>query len=431
MTLAMKAPARILPGPMAGELMKRPLPEPLRLALDLVGVTLIALFLAGFVERNVTHQGDLKTYQLAARAALDGLDPYEPGTLSTMAGRRVFPFVYPPVALLPFMAAASLPPKAVAVWWMWLKIGLLVVLVFAWAKWFVRDASLLALGLVAAFGWNSSAQWDLGAGNVAIIECCLLWAGFGCYVAGRRGWFALLVITAACFKITPAVFLLLLLVPTSSAGRSPARFAAASVALALVVLGPTLVGPAAHFTRFWSHVPDATGYGDANPSALGFATVLAGWIGAKGAVAWQVATAVWVAYAAALITCSVPVLKSAHGLRDARRWVMIAVFMYVLLQPRPMAYGFVLLAPAPFFFAPKPFASHVGRLVLSMVLAAQGLWRLTQNRTGSPLVTYAPFLLSLCVWLLIVNEQSTSAAASRGSNVEELAAPREPAEKAA
>jgi uncharacterized membrane protein len=49
-------------------------------------------------------------------------------------------------------------------------------------------------------------------------------------------------------------------------------------------------------------------------------------------------------------------------------------------------------------------------LVLALVLAAQGLWRFTLNRSDSFLVTYAPFLFTLCIWLLVVNEHSGSRA---------------------
>jgi hypothetical protein len=250
------------------------LPGPVRLALDVIGTVLIALFLMGFVERNVTHQGDLKTYLLAARAALKGLDPYAAENLSTLAGRRVFPFVYPPACLLPWIAVAGLPAKTVAASWMWGKIALLGLLVVAWARWLSSSTLLLPLALVAVFGWNSSSQWDLAAGNVAILECGLIWAALGCYAAGRRMSFALLIVAAACLKIFPAVFLLLLLVPTDGAKASAQQFAGALALFALVVFGPTLIGPAAHYHRFWSHVPDATGYGDSNPSALGFAMLL-------------------------------------------------------------------------------------------------------------------------------------------------------------
>jgi Glycosyltransferase family 87 len=414
-----------------GSVLHRQLAGRVGVALDIIGVGLIALFLAGFVERNLIHQSDLKTYQLAAAAVLNGLDPYAPENLASLAGRRVFPFVYPPGALALFVAAASVPAKTFAAWWMWGKVAVLGVLVVAWSKWFSRNATMLSMALVATFGWNSSAQWDLAAGNVAILECGLVWAAFACYVAGGRMRFALLMIAAACFKLAPAALLLLLLVPTSNAPASPKQFAIALSILVLVILGPTLFGPAAHYQRFWAHVPDATGYGVTNPSALGFAALAVQWAGLRGTVAEHAASAVWIAYVAGLIACSAPLLRYAHRCRDPRRWVMTAVFLYVLLLPRPMAYGFLVLAPAPLFFSPKPFDSAPGRLFLGLVLAAQGLWRMTSNGSDSPLVTYAPFLLSLCVWLLILNEHLVATRSAHNDGRERKGVPPVPVESAA
>jgi hypothetical protein len=96
-----------------------------------------------------------------------------------------------------------------------------------------------------------------------------------------------------------------------------------------------------------------------------------------------------------------------------------------------MAYGFVILTPAPFFFSPKPFRGAVGQLILASVLSAQGLWRLTFVATSSPLVTYAPFLLSLCTWGLILNDHSKSTTRARaGASTPDVARSEEAAKVA-
>ena len=388
----------------------RPVPSRLGHVADVLVLVLIGVFLYSFVQRNYTHQGDLKTYQLAARAVQAGLDPYVPENLAQLAGRRVFPFVYPPVALLPFIAMAGLPAKTVALAWIWGKVILLGLLTWAWTRRLSGGASFLAVALVAVFGWNGSAQWDLTSGNVAIVECGLVWAAFGCLIAGRRGLFAALIVVAACFKLSPAIFLLLLLVPTGGSKASPRLLAAAFVALLLVTLLPTLIGPASGYQKFWIHVPDATAYADANPSALGLLLHLLLSTGVMESVATPVSMALWAGYALGLVFASLGVLRASYARKDALHGVMCAVFLYVLLLPRPMAYGFVILTPAPLYFAPRPFDRTADRLLLALMLAAQGLWRFTLNRSDSFLVTYAPFLFTLCIWLLVVNEHSVSRA---------------------
>ena len=63
-------------------------------------------------------QWDFKTYLLAARAAAQGLNPYDIESLGAIGGRPApFPWLYPPITLLPFQALAHLPlPAALATW---------------------------------------------------------------------------------------------------------------------------------------------------------------------------------------------------------------------------------------------------------------------------------------------------------------------------
>src|SRR5262249_36703490 len=207
----------------------------LRLAFEIVGVALIALDLGVFAARNVTLQGDFRTYVAAAKAAWLGLDPYRPDVLGSVAGRGVAPFGYPPVALAPFVAIGSLPYGLAATVWIVGKLALLAGLVGLWLRVFAPEAGLLPLALVAVFGWNAAALWDVRAGNVAIVECALVWSALACFVRGRRSAFAALVVVAACFKLLPAMFLLLLLVPAAESAPSLRRFAAAIAAWVAVI----------------------------------------------------------------------------------------------------------------------------------------------------------------------------------------------------
>lgn len=375
----------------------------LRLPLHAVAFALLVLFLATFVVRNVSLQWDLDTFVFAARAAVAGLDPYRVENLTAVAGRMIpLPFVYPPVTLLPFAGLAALPADAAEMGWIVAKTLLLAGLVVAWRRWFLTEAELLPIALVAVFGWNAAALWDLRAGNVALIECALLWSAFGCFLAGRRRAFALLVVAAACFKLLPAAFLLLLLVPAERRAASRREFYVAAAALAAVVAVPLLVPPVSQWAGFLRDLPDASGLGGANPSAFGLATILFRATGVPDPLAVRVATVAWVVYVGLVLAISGPFLRDVWQRRDSLRWVMTAVFLYVLLSPRPMAYGYVLLAPAPFFFSPRPFDRPAGRLLLALVLSSQGMARLTNHVPDSLIVSYTPFLLTLALWLLTV-----------------------------
>lgn len=374
-----------------------------RLALDSVALALTAFYLVVFAARNVSLQWDFKVYRTAASAALAGLNPYALENLSAVAGREFpFPFLYPPVALFPFLALAPFTPASAAAVWIGFNVALLAGLIVSWRRWFAPEAGLLPIALVAVFGWNAAALADLRTGNVALIESALLWSGFGCFVAGRRAAFAALIVAASCFKLAPAVFLLLLLAPAGERGSEPRRLVLSLVALGALVWGPFAIGPAAHWVGFLQNVPATAALGDANPSALGLISALVSRLGSNAGWA-RTATVAWALYVVALVAVSVPFLKRAWRERDPRRWVMAAVFLQVLTAPRPMAYGYVLLAPAALFWAPPPFEGRVGRLVLALVLCAQGFTRLANHLPDSLVVNHAPFLLALSIWLLIVS----------------------------
>jgi hypothetical protein len=376
-------------------------PALLGVSLHAIALALIAFYLAIFVVRNTALQWDLETYLWAAQAAQSGLDPYRLESLSTVAGRPAeLPFVYPAIAIFPFLALAQLPASSAFALWIVAKMLLLMALVAAWARWFAPRAGVLPIAIAAVFGWNAAALWDLRAGNIALFETAFLWAGFGCFISGRRTAFAALIVAAACFKIVPAVFLLLLLVPTDRP-PSAARFAVALALLAALIVVPLVVGPASHWASFLARVPDATTLGDANPSSLGLVTVLVHAV-VTDSLAAPLALAVWIAYAGGLLALSVPFLRDTWAARDSTRWVMTAVFLELLLAPRPMAYGYLHLVPAPFYFQPAPFDGAAGRMLLALILAAQGLSRLAGSQPASLAVLYAPLLLTLALWLLIV-----------------------------
>jgi Glycosyltransferase family 87 len=384
--------------------------------LQLAGLALLVLYLVTFFAGNVHLQWDFKVYLAAGRAARAGLDPYAMSDLGKAAGHAVaFPFLYPPISLLLWIPLAALPAGAALTTWMAFKTALLVGLVVLWKRVFVPRAAWFALTLTALFGWNGAALWDLRAGNVAILETALLWAAFTCFVTRRRTAFTVLVVTAACFKLLPAAFLLLLLVPLDDARSEPRRFAIGGIAVAALTLGPLLAGPAAGWSGFLRHVPLAHMAGDANPSLPAALTTLALGFGFSDATAMRIAEMAWPFCVLLLIAVSLPHLRRLWIERDARRWVASAACLYVLVAPRPMAYGFLLLAPVPLFFSPAPFDRPAGQMLLALVLSAQGLARAAHQPVETPLVVYSPLLLTFAIWMLIVygraarGESATSA----------------------
>lgn len=379
------------------------IPTVVRAVLRAVALSLIGLYVFTFALRNVALQWDFRSYMLAARAALAGLDPYQIEALSTIAQRPIaIPFLYPPIALVPFVIMVPLSPGIAAMAWIAIKCWILVGLIAMWRRWLVPEAGVLAIALVAVYGWNAAALADLRSGNVALIECALLWTAFLFFIAERRTAFTTLVVAAAVFKVLPAAYLLLLLVPTPRHRPEPARLLWAAATLLALIGAPLVIGPAARWEGFGSNIPWAYALGDSNPSAFALAVTVAGAFGVSGEMVKPVATGIWLIYCAALVAVSVPYLKEAWRAKDAMRWVMIAVVLDLLVAPRPMSYGFVRLGPAPLYFGCALLPRPGWGLLIALIFAAQGLALSAHHRIDTTLVTFSPLLLTLGLWLMVV-----------------------------
>lgn len=361
--------------------------------------------------RALPLQWDLDACLIAARAAHAGLDPYAAADLGRIAQRPVtLPFVYPPVGLVPFLGLALLPPATAATLWITVKVVALAGLVAAWIRW-APGVPPLAVALVAVFGWNGAALWDLTTGNVALLETALLWTGFACWATGRPVAFAALVVLAACFKLTPAAYLVLLLVPAGGRAARPRLFAGALAALALVVAGPLFVGPAARWDGFLTRLPPAIGIGEANPSAFALAAVIAERFGARGDAVVPAALGVWVVWVAALAAASAGFLRDAWRAGDPVRWVFALVVLDLLVSPRPMSYGFVRLGPAPLALVAAAVPRPSTALALALLVAAPGLARAARHTLPLPLVEFAPLFTLLALWLIATRHRAAGAAA--------------------
>jgi len=279
------------------------------------------------------------------------------------------------------------------------------------------------LAAVAVFGFNAALLWDLGTGNVAIVEQLLLWLAFACFVRDRRGWFTVLVCAAALFKLLPIVFLLLLLVPPRRPG-SLSAFAIGVIAFAAVVLVPSLLGPAwAH--GFFGSLPATRPFGEVNPCALGLFDTLIGpgrWSGgdwrhlagtrypAPGAP--DVALFAWAVWGAAILTMSLGALRRVWQAGDRVRWVVVASLLFALLAPRMMVYSYLLMAVPALRITYTSLATTRARAIVTGMLLLQGIGHVVRLVFGIalPPMPYAagvvfmnlPFLVSLALWMLWV-----------------------------
>ena len=368
-----------------------------------IALALLLAYVIQYAVRTRTQQWDTGTYHLAARAALAGLDPYSMEHLSSMAGGKVvfYPFVYPPIGLLPFIGLAMLPLAKALTLWISLKVVLLVGLVLLWRR-VAPEIEWLPLAISAVFGFGASALWDLRAGNVGIVEAVLVWLGLAAFVRGKRGAFSAWIIAASCFKLAPAVFLLLWLAPTADRRANLKHFVISGLVLGTLVWGPLWIGPAAHWSGFLSNVSEMFPVGPSNPSILALILTYARPAAGSEALAQSIAIGGWLVIALVILAISARWLLATWHARDARRWVFTAVWLYALLAPRPMAYGFVLAAIAPLALLPRFLDGSVGRLIVACVLCVHGVLVAADRPPATTWMQFTPVLLALTLWLLVL-----------------------------
>jgi Glycosyltransferase family 87 len=385
------------------------------LALEGAALGWLAFLLLSFAWRSRLYEWDARSYLLAARAALAGLDPYSIESLRRVSGGHPvsLPFVYPPIGLVPFLPLAPLALDVSLTLWIAIKLGLLAWLVILWRR-IAPSIRLAPLALLAVFGFGATTLWDLSSGNVALVEAFLVWRGLDAFVRGRRGAFAAWIVAASCFKLTPAAFLLLLLVPAAGRAPSPVRLAAALATLVALIWIPFWIGPARQWTGFLANLRDPLPVGRSDPGLLALFLDYARAAYASEAAALRAALGAWLVTSLLILGLSARWLIAAWRAGDARRWAFAASWLFVLLAPRPMAYGFVLAVPAPLALPPRGLEHRIGAWVLALVLSLQGILFALHRPVRGSVVQFAPVLLGLALWLLMVRHVGRAPAPALG-----------------
>jgi hypothetical protein len=339
---------------------------------------------------------DFETYLYASGAASVGRNPYDVRALEEIAGRPVgMPFLYPPMALPLFLPFLGMNLFQASIVWLAIKILAFLALFHLWRRHLIPEVPPYILAPAAALAFNGAVIWDLKTGNVTILQDLLLWLGFAALVHGRRVLAAAGIVASALFKLTPAVFLVLLVLPATD--RRPSwRILLASLGF---LVASTLVVPLTGmpWAPWFRHAFDVAGpEGIANPSFVSLATQLYAY--AQGmTLAPRVLSWLWLAYAALVLLVSVPCLVRARSERDPKLWVLTLTALSVLLHPRPMAYGYLLAIPAALVLLPRQ-EPRSQAILLAAICIEPFLGLLTQFR--DPWSSNLAFLTLLALWFL-------------------------------
>jgi alpha-1,2-mannosyltransferase len=193
-------------------------------------VLVVAAAVAGALRGDLT---DLLVYQHAGRAVLDGLPVLEASDPVTG-----LPFTYPPFAAVVMVPLAPMPAWLAAGLWTGASVGALAAVVVAVRRALGRPAPGWLVVLLTGGALAMEPVWqNLTFGQVNLL---LMLAVLVDLVRPERRWSGVLVGIAAGVKLTPLVFLVLLLLVgrRAAAGRAALTFAG-TVAVGFVVMPGT------------------------------------------------------------------------------------------------------------------------------------------------------------------------------------------------
>lgn len=182
-------------------------------AVDIAIGTGLTLYLLsfGFYALKSYSMWDFSAYYWAAKASLAGLDPYNTNEVSTLAGKELFPYLYPPLVTRLFYPLAILPPVAARIIYVALQYLAVAATSLLWRD-VIRYASpkanslsgILSIRLVIlCFAFNASVIKVLRTGQITIFENLFLWLAISSILRCKYRNFGVAVIAAALPKVTP------------------------------------------------------------------------------------------------------------------------------------------------------------------------------------------------------------------------------------
>lgn len=332
-----------------------------------LAVMVASLSLSGYrVATSLDHsQWDFKLTYYASQASAAGLNPYDVQRLTNFSGgRSTMNYSQSPVSLILLRPFASLPYEQAAALFLALKGICLVCLIVVWSRVFLGRGDGLAY-LFVAFAFHQALVLDLRAGNIVVFEQLLLWSAFSCYLRQRLRAFCLLVVAASLSKVTPIVFLLLVL---WSNDRRRFQYLASATALFAALLALSFVVTSSSVAAFVLNAGALADRGWVHPSTLSLIRDICGQLGLANADA--VARVAFLAVAGLVLWITLPVAVRMYGgpsRADRALHVCLACLTYALVVPRFKDYSFALLV-VPAYIVTMGVRSLVWRLVVALLV---------------------------------------------------------------
>jgi hypothetical protein len=381
-----------------------------KLAGPFLTVVLLAYFLTLVLHISAnlnSYQWDFRTHRQAGEIFASGANPYNAAILFPRTHTH-FLYTYPPATLF-FYRLFSLTDYNTAFHvFLFVKCALLIGLVVFWQREFLKKDADSLFYLFCLLAFNSAVFLDLIAGNINLVEQVLLWLAFSFYIKGRLKLFCAFVLAAAAFKMTPAFFLILLLLGDE---RQKYKYFPAACGVFLAYLAVQYIIVPDLFTGFIKNALTVVGEsGGVVPSTYKLVSDLVQGIAQVSATAVPGGVAAVIAAVLAGGTLYLTYrawLQLQHCPTPKREMltVFLVCLVYALIHPRFKDYMYLLLlVPAYYLIKNIRHTRAAPLLFILFVLSGQRLVLPIASSVMALVWDYYPLMVAYCVWGLYLYE---------------------------
>jgi hypothetical protein len=350
---------------------------------------------------------DFQTHREAGKIFGSGSNPYDADNLPPSV-RTHFLYTYPPVTLFFYQFFSMTDYKTAAHIFLIVKCILLIGLVYLWKREFLKEDADPFFYIFCLLVFNSAVFIDMIAGNINLIEQVLLWLAFSFYINKRLMPFCVFVLIAACFKMTPVFFIILILL--SDDQKKYKYFIGAAGAFLAYLLIQYIIAPE-YFTGFIRNALTVVGEsGKVVPSTLKFIGELSQTLAQLSGIAMPKGIELAVV---GLIVCGIIYLtyrawyklKNNEMANREMTEVFLVCLLYALIHPRLKDYMFLLLiVPSYYIIKNTRHTKLAPFLFILFVLSCERLVLPIFSSIMSLVRAYYPLMIAYCVWGIYLYE---------------------------
>lgn len=380
------------------------------LILLILSVIIIHLFSTLFGKPEECHW-DYKVYYAASKVYTSGGNPYDREAVNEVIPTPgKLPFVYPPATLHLFKYFILLDYLPSAYVFVFLKCLLLAGLIVLWKKVFLKEKLDLLFGLFALLAFHGSIYRDFYTGNISIIEQAVIWTAFYFYLNRKTTLFTLFILLVASFKITPVIFLFLILFGDN---QHKYMYFGSALLLFIGIQFIYYISSPVFYANFLSNAVSIDERGIINPSTFAVVRDVVDFVAAFTGIGISsiISLGVFAAVVFVIILITYPHLKSKIH-KDDKVLVFLFCVVYALIMPRFKDYSYILLIVPSYYLMKSVRSLYVPLFILLVLLPVPSAILPGYKVIAKFLGYYYPIVAAYVVWYFYLRKAQEIVAGS-------------------